>query len=130
MLAWSAPVLAALIVLPFLVPPWQTVLLSYGLVLAIAALGFNLLLGYTDVSIRDAIDIRANSGGVYGPTSTCHTPPVRRTLERRYAAPARLETLLRLRHLCSLHRPGWVYEEKYDGWRVVAYSSPRQATRA
>ncbi|HXA95794.1 MAG TPA: hypothetical protein VN323_09550, partial [Candidatus Dormibacteraeota bacterium] len=19
------------------------------------------------------------------------------------------------------HRPGWVYEEKYDGWRVVAY---------
>ncbi len=46
-LAWSAPVLAALIVLPFLVPPWQTVLLSYGLVLAIAALGFNLLLGYT-----------------------------------------------------------------------------------
>ena len=46
-LAWSAPVLAALIVLPFLVPAWQTVLLSYGLVFAIAALGFNLLLGYT-----------------------------------------------------------------------------------
>ncbi|HEV3348266.1 MAG TPA: hypothetical protein VHC93_14330, partial [Methylomirabilota bacterium] len=45
--AWSVPVLAALIVLPFLVPPWQTVLLSYGLVFAIAALGFNLLLGYT-----------------------------------------------------------------------------------
>jgi ATP-dependent DNA ligase len=19
------------------------------------------------------------------------------------------------------HRPGWVYEEKYDGWRIVAY---------
>jgi hypothetical protein len=19
------------------------------------------------------------------------------------------------------HRPGWVYEEKYDGWRMVAY---------
>ncbi|HWN13992.1 MAG TPA: branched-chain amino acid ABC transporter permease, partial [Candidatus Dormibacteraeota bacterium] len=46
-LAWSVPVLAALIVLPFVVPPYQTVLLSYGLVLAIAALGFNLLLGYT-----------------------------------------------------------------------------------
>ena len=46
-LAWSAPVLLALIALPFVVPPYQTVLLSYGLVLAIAALGFNLLLGYT-----------------------------------------------------------------------------------
>src|SRR5262245_57581513 len=19
------------------------------------------------------------------------------------------------------HRPGWVYEEKYDGWRIMAY---------
>ena len=19
------------------------------------------------------------------------------------------------------HRPGWIYEEKYDGWRMVAY---------
>jgi branched-chain amino acid transport system permease protein len=46
-LAWSAPVLAALIALPFVVPPYQTVLLSYGLIFAIAALGFNLLLGYT-----------------------------------------------------------------------------------
>ncbi|MEX2223128.1 MAG: branched-chain amino acid ABC transporter permease [Candidatus Rokuibacteriota bacterium] len=46
-LAWAAPVLALLIVLPYLVPPYQTVLLSYGLVFAIAALGFNLLLGYT-----------------------------------------------------------------------------------
>jgi branched-chain amino acid transport system permease protein len=46
-LAWSAPVLLALIGLPFVVPPYQTVLLSYGLVFAIAALGFNLLLGYT-----------------------------------------------------------------------------------
>jgi DNA-binding NarL/FixJ family response regulator len=25
---------------------------------------------------------RANSGGVYGPTRTCHAPPVRRALER------------------------------------------------
>jgi len=46
-LAWSAPVLLALLALPFVVPPYQTVLLSYGLVFAIAALGFNLLLGYT-----------------------------------------------------------------------------------
>ena len=22
---------------------------------------------------------------------------------------------------CPFHRPGWVYEEKYDGWRLVAY---------
>jgi branched-chain amino acid transport system permease protein len=34
-------------VLPYLVEPYQTVLLSYGLIFAIAALGFNLLLGYT-----------------------------------------------------------------------------------
>src|SRR6195256_385654 len=46
-LAWSAPVLLALIVLPFVVAPYQTVLLTYGLIYAIAALGFNLLLGYT-----------------------------------------------------------------------------------
>jgi branched-chain amino acid transport system permease protein len=46
-LAWSAPVLALLIVLPWVVPPYHTVLLSYGLIFAIAALGFNLLLGYT-----------------------------------------------------------------------------------
>jgi len=46
-LAWSAPALLLLIALPFVVPPYQTVLLSYGLVFAIAALGFNLLLGYT-----------------------------------------------------------------------------------
>jgi len=41
------PVLVALAVLPGVIPPYQTVLLSYGLVFAIAALGFNLLLGYT-----------------------------------------------------------------------------------
>jgi branched-chain amino acid transport system permease protein len=43
----TLPVLVALAVLPFVVPPYSTVLLSYGLILAIAALGFNLLLGYT-----------------------------------------------------------------------------------
>ena len=46
-LIWSAPIFLALVALPFVVPPYQTVLLTYGLVFAIAALGFNLLLGYT-----------------------------------------------------------------------------------
>ena len=36
-----------LAILPWVVEPYQTMLLSYGLVIAIAALGFNLLLGYT-----------------------------------------------------------------------------------
>jgi branched-chain amino acid transport system permease protein len=43
----GAPVLVVLAALPFVAPPYQTVLLSYGLIFAIAALGFNLLLGYT-----------------------------------------------------------------------------------
>jgi branched-chain amino acid transport system permease protein len=38
---------AVLAVLPRLVDSYQTVLLTYGLIMAIAALGFNLLLGYT-----------------------------------------------------------------------------------
>ena len=46
-LAWAAPAVALLGVVPFVAPPYQTVLLCYGLVFAIAALGFNLLLGYT-----------------------------------------------------------------------------------
>ncbi|HET7876481.1 MAG TPA: branched-chain amino acid ABC transporter permease [Methylomirabilota bacterium] len=46
-LGWTAPVLLVLLVLPWMVEPYQTVLFSYGLVFAIAALGFNLLLGYT-----------------------------------------------------------------------------------
>ena len=46
-LTWAVPAVVALAILPFVVPPYQTVLLSYGLVFAIAALGFNLLLGYT-----------------------------------------------------------------------------------
>jgi branched-chain amino acid transport system permease protein len=41
------PILVFLLALPFAAPPYQTVLLSYGLIFAIAALGFNLLLGYT-----------------------------------------------------------------------------------
>jgi branched-chain amino acid transport system permease protein len=43
----SAIVLAILAILPQFVDPYQTVLLTYGLIMAIAALGFNLLLGYT-----------------------------------------------------------------------------------
>jgi branched-chain amino acid transport system permease protein len=42
-----AAILIGLIALPQLVSVYQTQLLTYGLVFAIAALGFNLLLGYT-----------------------------------------------------------------------------------
>ncbi|MBI4593875.1 MAG: branched-chain amino acid ABC transporter permease [Candidatus Rokubacteria bacterium] len=40
-------VVAGLAVVPAVAPPFQTIQLSYGLIFAIAALGFNLLLGYT-----------------------------------------------------------------------------------
>ena len=43
----AGPIVLALVILPYVVEPYQTVLLSYGLIFAIAALGFNLLLGYT-----------------------------------------------------------------------------------
>ena len=43
----AGPIVLVLAILPWVVEPYQTVLLSYGLVFAIAALGFNLLLGYT-----------------------------------------------------------------------------------
>jgi branched-chain amino acid transport system permease protein len=46
-LAVAVPVVIALALLPKVVIPYQTQLLTYGLVFAIAALGFNLLLGYT-----------------------------------------------------------------------------------
>ena len=36
-----------LALLPYAIDPYQTILLAYGLVMAIAVLGFNLLLGYT-----------------------------------------------------------------------------------
>jgi branched-chain amino acid transport system permease protein len=45
--AAAAAILVILLVLPRVVDPYQTVLLTYGLIMAIAALGFNLLLGYT-----------------------------------------------------------------------------------
>ena len=47
LLTLGLPAVALLAGMPFVATPYQTVLLSYGLVYAIAALGFNLLLGYT-----------------------------------------------------------------------------------
>jgi branched-chain amino acid transport system permease protein len=46
-LAYAGPVVIILLMLPYVVTPYQTILMSYGLIMAIAALGFNLLLGYT-----------------------------------------------------------------------------------
>jgi branched-chain amino acid transport system permease protein len=47
LLLWGGALLLVLLGLPLVITPYQTVLLCYGLVFAIAALGFNLLLGYT-----------------------------------------------------------------------------------
>jgi len=44
---WAVPIALLLLVLPWAVDPYQTILVAYGLVMAIAVLGFNLLLGYT-----------------------------------------------------------------------------------
>ncbi len=50
-LGYAGPVVVLLLVMPFVADyvkdPYQTILLSYGLIMGIAALGFNLLLGYT-----------------------------------------------------------------------------------
>ncbi|HRO24370.1 MAG TPA: hypothetical protein PLR07_08760, partial [Promineifilum sp.] len=46
-MALAAIAVALLFIIPQIVDPYQTLLLTYGLVMAIAALGFNLLLGYT-----------------------------------------------------------------------------------
>ncbi|RMF88145.1 MAG: branched-chain amino acid ABC transporter permease, partial [Nitrospinota bacterium] len=46
-LIYLIPIAIILLVIPSVVDPYQTILLSYGLIYAIAALGFNLLLGYT-----------------------------------------------------------------------------------
>ena len=43
----AVPIAVALLIVPFVLDQYQTILLAYGLVMAIAALGFNLLLGYT-----------------------------------------------------------------------------------
>jgi branched-chain amino acid transport system permease protein len=47
LLAFGGLAIAVLALLPFVVDLYQTELLTYGLTFAIAALGFNLLLGYT-----------------------------------------------------------------------------------
>lgn len=47
LLLGTLPVALILFALPLLVTPYQVTLLAYGLIFAIAALGFNLLLGYT-----------------------------------------------------------------------------------
>src|SRR5437773_1767497 len=44
---WAVPIAVLLLVVPWIVPPYTAILLTYGLIMAIAALGFNLLLGYT-----------------------------------------------------------------------------------
>ena len=46
-LAWVVPTAALLLVAPFVIDPFQTLTLTYGLVAALGARGFNLLLGYT-----------------------------------------------------------------------------------
>ncbi|MEE9598601.1 MAG: branched-chain amino acid ABC transporter permease [Acidiferrobacterales bacterium] len=46
-LVLAAPVVIVLLVIPTIIGTYQTQLLTYGLTFAIAALGFNLLLGYT-----------------------------------------------------------------------------------
>jgi branched-chain amino acid transport system permease protein len=46
-LAWVVPSAVLLLVAPYIIDPFQTLTLTYGLVAAIGALGFNLLLGYT-----------------------------------------------------------------------------------
>ena len=43
----AAPILLALMLVPVIANPYQIQLVTYGLIAAIAALGFNLLLGYT-----------------------------------------------------------------------------------
>ncbi|OGL29497.1 MAG: hypothetical protein A3G97_08965 [Candidatus Rokubacteria bacterium RIFCSPLOWO2_12_FULL_69_21] len=46
-LVYTIPIALLLFVLPSVVPPYEVTQLSYGLIFGIAALGFNLLLGYT-----------------------------------------------------------------------------------
>jgi len=45
--AWLGAIAIFLVVAPFVLDPFQTLTLTYGLIAAIGALGFNLLLGYT-----------------------------------------------------------------------------------
>ncbi len=43
----AVPIAVLLALVPLVLPPYSSILLAYGLVMAIGALGFNLLLGYT-----------------------------------------------------------------------------------
>ena len=43
----AVPIAVLLALVPLVLPPYGAILLAYGLVMAIGALGFNLLLGYT-----------------------------------------------------------------------------------
>ena len=47
LLITGAPIAVVLLLIPQIAGPYQTQLLTYGLVFAVAALGFNLLLGYS-----------------------------------------------------------------------------------
>src|SRR5215510_8682065 len=47
LLTVTIPIVVILAIMPSVIVPYQTVLITYGMVFAIAALGFNLLLGYT-----------------------------------------------------------------------------------
>src|SRR5215471_12818882 len=49
-LAWLVPVAVLLVVAPLVLDEFLTLTLMYGLIFAIAALGFNLLLGYTGLT--------------------------------------------------------------------------------
>jgi branched-chain amino acid transport system permease protein len=46
-LAWLVPVAVLLLAAPYVIDEFQIITLTYGLIAAIGALGFNLLLGYT-----------------------------------------------------------------------------------
>ena len=45
--AWALPIALVLAVLPLVMDSYRTIQLAYGLIFAIAGLGFNILLGYT-----------------------------------------------------------------------------------
>ena len=44
-----------------------------------------------------------------------------RALERGTSWTPRFIQPMRPTPAAPFHRPGWIYEEKYDGWRVMAY---------
>lgn len=44
---YVVPVVVLLLAMPYIAPPYQRILLAYGLIMGITALAFNLLLGYT-----------------------------------------------------------------------------------